>query len=339
LSWETAALKALDAVNFLEVFRRLRGGGSHILTFHRFCHEAGPGLPRANLESCLIYLRERFRVIPLRQLAEALRRGEYLSDVIVLSIDDAHHDFYEIAFPLLRKYELPATLFVTAGFVEGALWLWPDHVEYIFRQAAKTEAAMNLGEESHRISLGNQAERLAQGREWVSRMKRLPQARRLETLRRLTEALEVGLPAKPPDEYRPVTWAELIQTRGAGIDIGSHTMTHPILSSLSGREAEWEIIASKEMIEQRLGCRVDLFCYPNGKPGDYSESTIAAVRKANYLCATTSINGVNRAGVDLFQLYRYGVPDNNFLRFKQIVSGFEDLKRNVRSMFSPADAG
>ena len=106
---------------------------------------------------------------------------------------------------------------------------------------------------------------------------------------------------------------------------------------MSDREAEWEISASKELIEQKLGARVDSFCFPNGQAGDFNESCVQAIRRAGYLCATTSIQGVNRPGMDLFQLFRYPAPENDFLRFKQTVSGVEELKRVVRQRFARSD--
>jgi len=122
------------------------------------------------------------------------------------------------------------------------------------------------------------------------------------------------------DRERMLGWSEM-KEMGEPIAFGAHTMTHPVLSKLPKKDAEKEIVGSKEVLEKGLSRKVDVFAYPYGSRADFNEETKSIVRR-NFSCAVTTIPGVNDLDNDLFELRRIGCShENDFIVFKVKVSG------------------
>ena len=127
-----------------------------------------------------------------------------------------------------------------------------------------------------------------------------------------------------------MSWAELRTLAQEGFDVGAHTRTHPILSSIPAAGLLTEIGDCKRHLEWRLGAPVPHFAYPNGKREDYTPEVVRAVARAGYRAAVTAIPGGNTAATSRFELYRVdgGAPD--LAHFAQSVSGFEEVRLGRR---------
>jgi peptidoglycan/xylan/chitin deacetylase (PgdA/CDA1 family) len=113
-----------------------------------------------------------------------------------------------------------------------------------------------------------------------------------------------------------------------GVEIGSHTMTHPILTNISDERLRRELHGSKLRLEEALGRRVDQFCYPNG---DNDERVQREVARAGYRVAVTCVGGLNKRGDDPLTLRRIHT-ERDLAHFLQSTSGFEQLKDGVRKL-------
>ena len=104
-----------------------------ILMYHRFSVEPHPHkISREEFESHLIYLAKHNNVVSLDDVVNAKLKGEPLpSNTTVITIDDGYADAYDIAFPLLEKYKMPATLYAITDFIDGKIWLWTDLMRYL----------------------------------------------------------------------------------------------------------------------------------------------------------------------------------------------------------------
>src|SRR5205814_186832 len=146
-----------------------------------------------------------------------------------------------------------------------------------------------------------------------SALKRMPDDVKDQVILRLASSLGIELPDLPPEEYGPITWDQASEMDAAGIQIGSHTATHPILTRVSDERLRLELSDSRSRIEGMLCRDVDLFCYPNG---DYDERVVRAVQTAGYRCAVTVEPGFNGIDSDPLRLRRVH-SENNFSRFMQ----------------------
>jgi peptidoglycan/xylan/chitin deacetylase (PgdA/CDA1 family) len=112
-----------------------------------------------------------------------------------------------------------------------------------------------------------------------------------------------------------LSWAEVKIMSRAGIQFGSHTATHPILSRIDRGRAEREIVDSKRAIEAETGASVDAFAYPNGSPADFTQETKSLLRDAGYAYAVTTVAGPNEPGDDVFELRRATPWDDDIFAF------------------------
>jgi peptidoglycan/xylan/chitin deacetylase (PgdA/CDA1 family) len=122
-----------------------------------------------------------------------------------------------------------------------------------------------------------------------------------------------------------LTAAQIREMADHGVGFGAHTVTHPILSALSREAAAIEVAASKAHIEQMTGRETTAFAYPNGRAGDFTVSSVAAVRASGFRSAVTTIHGANAPGQDPFLLRRIGLSDWTAAQLAIRMSGLVDL--------------
>ena len=136
----------------------------------------------------------------------------------------------------------------------------------------------------------------------------------------LAKHLKVDVPEKTLGDFQALTWDQIMEMKNNRIDFGSHSCSHPILSRLSLKKMEHEIVDSKKKIERKLEEEVISFCYPNGRPEDINDSVIEMTQKAAYSCAVTTINGVNNAkNTERFLLKRLPLStDNKIMLSKEL---------------------
>jgi hypothetical protein len=240
-------------------------------------------------------------------------------------VDDGYRDFFDVAWPVFHAYQIPVTVYLVTGFLDGALWLWTDQVRYAFLNAHRPHCQMELpGGARLEFSLNSREERRQAARETTEALKLLPNDDRLRGLAALPELLAVAIPAAPPAGSEPLRWEEVRRMAQDGVAFGAHTRTHPILSRVTApTELSAEIAGSKRRLEEALGQPVRHFCYPNGSWRDISPEAVNAVREAGYETAVTTEVGLNCAGADLLLLRRIGVePTYQPRYFEQCAAAF-----------------
>jgi hypothetical protein len=141
----------------------------------------------------------------------------------------------------------------------------------------------------------------------IGKLKYRPAGERTALVVQLGAAMRSALPAD-----LMMSPAQIRQLHNEGMEIGCHTINHPILAMLDEEEARAEIVGGKRQIEEIIGAPVTLFAYPNGKPGqDYGPRDVRLVREAGFVAAVSTLSGVANRGSDLFQLPRFGPWDRN----------------------------
>jgi peptidoglycan/xylan/chitin deacetylase (PgdA/CDA1 family) len=284
---------------------------ARILMYHNFSGPNGTDPGTLNVEGIRLqftYLRRHFQVVPLLQLVEQLSSGRNLDRrIVALTIDDGRRSCYEFLFPLLQEFELPATFFVVSSFIRGEDWIWTDKVIWLSQQsnAPKELAPDKLDGFFRSLNRKRPEERNA----WIEAM---------------GKGIDRPCPRTPPAKFAPCSWSELREMADSGLmDIGSHTVTHPILSSITDEESWDELTRSRTQIEEGLGRTVSCFCYPNGMPGDYRPSQVQQVRQAGYACSVIAEFGMVSHASDRYRLPRIGVArKSNTPEFSKYLDGF-----------------
>jgi peptidoglycan/xylan/chitin deacetylase (PgdA/CDA1 family) len=307
------------------VFRAMNRRRILVLTYHRFSHTPRSGrTSAANLAAQLDYLASRYTVLPLSMIESRLREGRPLPrSTAAITIDDGYSDFYEIAWPLLCRRNLPATIFTVTDFVDANRWIWTDKIPFLLSRTREERVAINVAGLRIAGTLTGDSSRRQFASQLNSLLKHRPDESKDHLIDQIAAQCSVELPARPPGESGPCTWEQLREMESAGIEVGSHTVTHPVLTRVTGDRLYWELGESRRRLEEMLGHDVTLFCYPNGA---YNRVVRDAVARAGYRVAVTSDDGLNDATIDPLALRRIHNEEQDLAHFLQSTSGFEEAK-------------
>lgn len=275
-----------------------------ILIYHRVHVTADPLFPfepdARRFEALMRFVAATYRVMTLGEAVDHLANDTLPPRSLVITFDDGYADNAEVALPILERFGLRATFFVSSGFLDGGR-MWNDSVIECLRASAKESIdldAHGLG----RLPLLTTADRRRCIDALLPRIKYLPLIERMNAVHDLQRWC--GVSSLPDDLMMS---SNLVRSmRRAGMEIGAHTVNHPILSSITATEAEREINDGRRKLESIIDASVNVFAYPNGKPGqDYDASHVEIVRKLGFRGAVSTAPGVGRAGDDLLQLPRF----------------------------------
>ena len=213
-----------------------------------------------------------YRVLPLEEVAEAIRNGERLPpNCVVLTFDDGYESNYRLAFPILREFGLHATVFVTTGFVEKEFYQWPDRLEYALGATRESRLLLEFENLPPELPVNSLRQRRAAHRRLDEALKRVPQERQLEAIAQIEDRLGAALAELDPDDvpplYRPLSWEQIREMAATEhVTIGAHTHTHPILSRVSEAYARRDMTRCLELLAEK---------------GRYSKPGPSRIRTAN----------------------------------------------------------
>jgi peptidoglycan/xylan/chitin deacetylase (PgdA/CDA1 family) len=288
-------------------------GALSILIFHRVLARADPIFPdepdAQRFDALLSWIGAAFNVMPLELAVVALEEGRLPARAAVITFDDGYADNYTVALPILQKHRMNATFFVATDFLDGGR-MWNDTVIEAVR-----------GYAGHRLDLSDlglghfELQTPADRRNAIQAL--LPAIKYLPAVERSAQVAAIGEIARCslPDDLM-MRSDQLRALRSAGMGIGGHTCSHPILARVDDDAAYREIADGKQTLEHILSEPVSLFAFPNGKPGkDYEAKHVRMVRDAGYRAAVSTSAGAARRDADVFQLPRFTPWDSTRLRF------------------------
>ena len=254
-------------------------------------------------------LARHFHVLKLSEAKRRLEDGTLPSRAVTITFDDGYADNATLALPILQRYGLSATFFIATDYLDGGR-MWNDTVIEAVRLCRKDRLDLrdlDLGE----FSLGNSVQRCAAIYTIIPRLKHLEQGERQRRVNAIADIAEVNLPS---DLMMSSDQVRLLSKRG--MEIGAHTMSHPILSIIPEEQARLEIAGSRAFLSNLLDLPISSFAYPNGKPGlDYDQRHVALVRELGFEVAVSTAHGCVRGETDRHQLPRLGCVDRTYLRF------------------------
>ena len=298
------------------------------LIFHRVLPRPDPLLPNepdaVEFEAQMRWVRGWFNVLPLARAIDALYAGTLPSRALAITFDDGYADNEELAAPILKRLGLTATFFVSTGFLGGGC-MWNDRVIEAVRACASPSldvTAIGLGT----LAIGSLPERRQAIATLLKGIKQLDQAQR-DVATDTIVAASGGKPS-PPLMMQP---GQVRSIRSLGMDIGAHTVTHPILARLGPAAAREEMARGKATLESLVGAPVDLFAYPNGVPGqDYAAEHVAMARDCGFTAAVSTSWGAASMQSDRYQLPRFTPWDRSRLRYgARLLSNFNHAEQAV----------
>jgi peptidoglycan/xylan/chitin deacetylase (PgdA/CDA1 family) len=251
---------------------------------------------------------QNFHPLPLLEAVARLRAGTLPARAVCVTFDDGYANNCEIALPILREYGVPATVFVAPGFLNGGC-MFNDIVIEALRAAPGDFDLRDLG--LGRLQLTDGPSRMRAAIEVLSKAKYIEPAERTRTVHTVLERSGASMPT-----HLMMTDAQVRTLARSGVEIGAHTMNHPILASIDDETARTEIQASKRRLEEITGGPIRSFAYPNGKPGqDYNRKHVVMAREAGFELALSTSWGAASRQSDLFQIPRVAPWDTSARRY------------------------
>lgn len=300
-----------------------------VIMYHRFSVDDHKRCTQAAVfEQQLQLLAESYNVITIDAFIDHIGGVKPAPpNSVLITVDDGYEDFYDIAYPLLKKYKMPALVFVTTNFINQIEWMWPDKLRYILTEkSTQLSGILDLGD--HLIDLSAVPETLDQ--QWnliADNFLLLPNIAREKALNKLADIVNVSVPEVPVDEYSAMSWDQLREVQQWQVSIGSHACSHDCLITYSKERLETELLESKRQIEQQLGNTVKAFCYPNGLEQDYNQQAVDQLVADGY---SVSFVAHHQPGqFDKMRIRRFATS-NNIDRFNDIATGLTWLKAVVK---------
>jgi peptidoglycan/xylan/chitin deacetylase (PgdA/CDA1 family) len=290
-----------------------------ILIYHRVLAAPDPLFPEQvdarRFEQHVRLLNRWFRAIPLAEAVRRLANRTLPPRAACITFDGGYADNAEVALPILQRHNTPATFFAASGFLDGGC-MWNDAVIEVVRNAPGER--LNLGRAGFGVvDIGCPVRRRAVIDMLIAALKYLPAGERIERVKRMARSFTPTM----------LTSDQVLALHRAGMEIGAHTVSHPILSSISNADARAEIAGGRARLEDIIQARVGLFAYPSGKPGrDFEQRHAAMLRSQGFDAAVTTAWGAARCATDPFQLPRFTPWDRSSGRF---------LLRMAGNMFMP----
>jgi peptidoglycan/xylan/chitin deacetylase (PgdA/CDA1 family) len=285
---------------------RVRTDSLRILCYHGICENEVAGqqwvptcfVTAAAFERQLDYLQKNARVLPLSEAVGRLRDASLPAGSVSITFDDGYANNLTLAYPLLHKYRMPATIFLSSAYMESG---------ELFPFLQMQLIAMN-GQASGLGTLLYKSDPLDKVCAWASlwwpKVKQVLTRDQLKTL-------------------RPMTIAEVRSADTQLIEFGAHSHTHCILKNETRERRQEEIVSSIRKVAQWTERPVRLFSYPNGERGDFGEEDKQVLRANGIKAAVTGIGGANHRSTDLLELRRYPVGlYHDAADFRAEVTGF-----------------
>lgn len=285
---------------FSSVINRLNSSkGTFILTYHK--------IKGQRFEKHIKYLRKHYEIIPLDKMVNSIKgSSEIPENSIVITFDDGYKSNYSEVFPVLKKHNIPATVYLTTDIIGTNEKFWWTKVREL-RKLSKNKKSVSVPKNSY--------------------LKSIPEEEKRKIIKDLTEKLDYN-----PKRREALNWEEVKEMHESGlVTFGAHTHTHPILTNVSLKKAKEEIRKSKEKIESKLDIKVKHFAYPNG---DFNNKIVELVKNEGFKSAVTSLWGFNNGATNLFKLKR--VPVRSYwekYRLSSAIIGYRSKLRKLLRAF------
>ena len=262
-------------------------------------------MPTRKFEAQMHFLSKYCCFVSLDEIVYHINEGKKLPPrPVAVTFDDGYRCAYTNAYPILKKYGVPATIFLIVNCIEAQEMPWWENINHMFARTRENRFTCHLYE-TKEYSFETRSERRRVAREIIDKLKLVSEKTKNKIIEEISYQLNVKNP-KQEVQRLMLSWDEIGEMAGNGILFGSHTLTHPILTKISKEQVKYEVNESKKILEQKIGVSIDHIAYPNGREFDSEIKEI--IIEAGYTCACTTIGELNTAQTNLYELRRGHPP-------------------------------
>lgn len=233
---------------------------------------------------------------------------------VIITFDDGWKDNFTYAFPILKRLHIPATIFLTTGYIGQKRIFWQEQIRYLLN-IIKYSEQLKLEWGNYLIKLKNDLPELNKilttniidEKRIITILKSIEQKLRDNFINDITKIL--NYPNLPYQMHDFLDWNDIRMMQKYGIEFGSHTVNHLLLDKTDQNTLWNELKKSKEQIETEIGEKIYAIAYPNG---NFNDDVIEVAQKAGYSCGVTTIEGNNTVHCNLMELKRINVSEKRF---------------------------
>jgi peptidoglycan/xylan/chitin deacetylase (PgdA/CDA1 family) len=242
----------------------------------------------AMFESQIKYLKENYEIIPLSSLENFFKNGRNKkARAAVITFDDGYEDNYTYALPILKQYQIPATIFISTAFIETRKAFWGDILDLISRKAKQLPVSFKYNDNGYTLKMEGKY-KFKTFKQIANILKFTDKSEQEAILNLIAGFLQV----KIQDVHSLfLSWKQMNEMQNNNIYFGAHAHYHQRLSGLDEKTLREELQRPKELLENRLNQKIDDFAYPYGEAGDFNKKTINLLIAAGYKRGLTMLQG------------------------------------------------
>jgi peptidoglycan/xylan/chitin deacetylase (PgdA/CDA1 family) len=300
-------------------------------------------LPINVFENQIKYIKKHYNVLKLSEIIKAIKLKKQLpKNSASITFDDGYYNNFSLAFPVLKKYNVPATIYLTTGYI-GSKKLLPMDQAFLIIKEAHQNSSYSMPENGFGpIFFKSITDRQISYQKTTELLKKYEVKKQLEFLNNMKDKLKCEYDPtakKIIDDFSILGWDEIEQMHNSNlIEFGAHSDSHNILTRITYVDASKEISKSRKIIEEKLNCNINLFAFPNGTEEDFSIEHIKYLKDNNFEGAVTTIPKLNCITDSVYNLGRMSVgsdfssdPDYFALRTSGLIQVIKKVVNYVQN--------
>ena len=306
--------QAVRSKLLLNIFWKKRPKGLYCFNFHRIGDwKVTPFDPcvyscdESKFEQHVKFIQQNFRIVSIKEVCNIIENNvEITEHLALITFDDGYIDNYQLAYPILKKYNISATFFITTSLTGGLDIPWWDEMAWHIKQLPKMDLRLQGWPKHVSINKSVSKKDIRQVLRYVKQSHQKVEQQLNEL--RLISKLEYDEDNK---SRLFMSWSELDEMQQNGMEIGAHSHSHEIFSKLEESELQYELSHSKALIEKNLNTKVRALSYPVGNMDTYDKNMFDEISQQGYKLAFTFCPVLNtNINKFRFELGRFSVDES-----------------------------
>lgn len=314
-----ATMLYLSGLLHLIAFFRLRNRAV-VLMYHRILNEedmaatpttSGIIVSKKTFQKHVKFLTRYFNIIDYEAFSNSIKNHTpFRNKTCLITFDDGWYDNFTTALPILKSHNCPALIFLPTNYIGTGEQFWQEKLTSLLKTAVDNIPATNNLLDSIKYTSkihGTAIDKKDTISLFVSSLKEQSEnniRKIISDIASQLKKLSISLPENTNDKF--INWKQAKQMNKSGFTIGSHAVSHRLLDRLSEDELEFELVKSKELLEEKLSTTISTIAYPNG---NHSETTKSATRNAGYKTGFSTNPGYVTNNSDFYSINRINMHE------------------------------
>ncbi len=313
-------------MNIFRYLKNINKKGIQILLYHRVADVASDPqqlcVSKKNFHSQINHIKQNYEIIKLSDIKGILKNNHIPKNGLIITFDDGYEDNFKNAKPILEEFNVPATFFITSGFIGINKEFYQETLNRIFFLEKKIPSKLKISIDNKTFiyeNLFNEENRKKAYRNIHFTLRGKNSLVRRKAIKELLKWSKIV--DKPDDDYKNLNETQLkLLAKNHSFEIGAHSVNHIPLSSLSIQEQKEEISYSKIELEKIIEEKISVFAYPYGTKEDYNDDTLKIMSQSDFTLSCANYPGIVKSNTNIYEIPRIVVRDINVDKFSKFIT-------------------